>query len=189
MPSTSKRNYPELQQISAPASELVLFALGIPDLLREGAVQGNPSVRRGGSQSHTEWLQATLSWLLQMCQCAWQRLHCSGFWGFGTFLFQKPPLHHIFTGDFWYLGLQIAIDRSILSVPWASCKPYKRRRKFSINTGPHSLFPILFTHADFQLLLLDLIAFPSCLSSSLLSTVKHNTWALALVFSLIFYFC
>lgn len=42
MPSTSKRNYPELQQICAPASELVLFALGIPDLPRAGAVQGEP---------------------------------------------------------------------------------------------------------------------------------------------------
>lgn len=48
---------------------------------------------------------------------------------------------------------------------------------------------LFFSHMlIFSFLLLDLIAFPSNLLSSLLSKIKHNTWALALVLSLIFFF-
>lgn len=92
----------------------------------------------GASHTHSDCRPRSPG-LCRSVNCAWQRFHCSELWGFGAFLFQKLPLHYIF-----------AIDRSIPSMPWALCKCCKRRT-FSINTDPQSLFPILFTHADFQL--------------------------------------
>lgn len=55
-------------------------------------------------------------------------------------------------------------------------KTQREKESFLLNIEPHSLFQILFTYADYQLLLADVIAFTSCAPFPLVTEVKYYTW-------------